>query len=226
MYYAGLAEEFYHSACPNHTQNGYEKNVLMNVETEKCIFVSGDVQPSEKELLFRIKRAHGNTVTTLKTPRKEKVKPADQPVSGENARRRYKGIVRKVKLYEDYTTELVYPPTEIANEVIYSIKIDNLDDFLDKTSNRDFERMSSYELLKALEYMVIEDSPTGGYPYEVYPISDERYDDKGNLLYPDADYDEHVFVFSYFEKCKKGVCAVFTYAGVNTKVVEIEGYEY
>lgn len=220
MYYAGLAEEFYHSACPDHTLNGYEKNVLMNIETEKCIFVSGDVQPSEKELLFRIKRAHGNTVTTLKTPRKEKVKPTSQPVSGQNARPRYKGIVRKVKFYEDYTAEVVYPPEEIANELIYSIKIDNLDDFLDKTSNRNFKRMSSYELLRALEYMVIEDSSTGGLPYEVYPISDERFDDKGNLLYPDADYDDHIFVFSYFEKCKKGLCAVFTYAGVDTKAKE------
>ena len=94
MYYAGLAEEFYHSACPNHTMNGYEKNVLMNVETEKCIFVSGDVQPSENELLFRIKRAHGNTVTTLKTPRKEKVRSTAQSVAVDPAKHRYEGIVR------------------------------------------------------------------------------------------------------------------------------------
>ena len=221
MYYAEKAEEFYHSACPNHTMNGYEKNVLMNVETEKCIFVSGDVQPSENELLFRLKRAHGNTVTTLKTPRKEKVRSATQPVAENPVQHRYEGIVRYTKISEDFLTNLVYRPEEIANELIYSIKIANLDEYLNQTANRNFKRLSSYELLAALESMVVEDAP-GGLPYEVYPIPDERFDNKGNMLYPESGYDDHIFVFSHYEKHKKGICAVYTYSGVEPKEPETE----
>ena len=221
MYYAGVAEEFYNSACPNYTVNGYEKNVLMNVETEKCIFVSGDIQPSENELLFRIKRAHGNTVTTLKTPRKEKVRSAAQPVAEAPAQNRYEGIIRYTKVSEGITTNLAYRPKEIANELIYSIKVANLDEFLEQTANRNFERLSSYELLAALESMVVEDAP-GGLPYEIYPIPDERFDNKGNMLYPEAGYDDHIFIFSHYEKCKKGICAVYTYSGVEPKEPETE----
>lgn len=221
MHYAGLAEEFYHSACPNHTMNGYEKNVLMDIETEKCIFVSGDVKPSENELLFRIKRAHGNTVTTLKTPRKEKERSAAVPVAEAPASNRYEGIIRYTKVSEGITTNLAYRPKEIANELIYSVKVANLDEFLEQTANRNFERLSSYELLAALESMVVQDAP-GGLPYEVYPIPDERFDNKGNMLYPEAGYDDHIFVFSHYEKCKKGICAVYSYRGIDIKVSEPE----
>ena len=72
MYYADVAEEYYNTACPEHALNGYEKNVLIDTETEECLFVPGEVFPLEGELLFRCRRAKGNTITTLKTPKKEK----------------------------------------------------------------------------------------------------------------------------------------------------------
>ena len=72
MYYADVAEGYYNAACPSHAQNGYEKNVLLDTETEECIFVPGEVTPEEDELIFRCRRTKGITVTTLKTPKREK----------------------------------------------------------------------------------------------------------------------------------------------------------
>ena len=44
MYYSELAEEYYEAACPKFAINGYEKNVLIDTDTERCIFISGDMK--------------------------------------------------------------------------------------------------------------------------------------------------------------------------------------
>ena len=66
MYYSELAEEYYEAACPKFAINGYEKNVLIDTDTERCIFISGDIELNEEHLLFRCKRSRGTLVEKLK----------------------------------------------------------------------------------------------------------------------------------------------------------------
>ena len=66
MYYSELAEEYYEAACPKFAINGYEKNVLIDTDTERCIFISGDIELDEEQLLFRCKRSRGKTIINLK----------------------------------------------------------------------------------------------------------------------------------------------------------------
>lgn len=209
MFFAGIAEEFYNSACPNHALNGYEKNVLMNTSSNKCIFVSGDVLPGDDELLFRCKRIHGNTVVTLKTPYKDKNRETVQDVDGTSLFRRHEGIVRRTKVYEDTYANLVYLPELIANQYILTVKVANLDKFLEVAAGRREGHLDAYEVLKKLEYLVVYES--SGMPYESYTVSDEQYDDDGNILDCIDSYSVHKFIFSHYEEMKKGVCAVFSY---------------
>ena len=32
IYYAGIAEKYYNLACPSYAQNGYDKNVLLDIQ--------------------------------------------------------------------------------------------------------------------------------------------------------------------------------------------------
>ena len=42
------------------------KNVLIDTDTERCIFISGDIELNEEQLLFRCKRSRGKTIINLK----------------------------------------------------------------------------------------------------------------------------------------------------------------
>ena len=193
MYYADIAEDYYNVACPEHVQNGYEKNVLIDTETEECLFVPGEVTPQEGELLFRCRRTKGNTVITLKTPKKERIKSYPK----------YKGIVREADPQKYGHAEFVSLPPEISDEIIQGVKLDNMDEFLDATADvyRDSYKCP-YEVLHELDEEVVnadDDSLMGG-----YCVAYKR---------KSVDSGYYCFYFSHFEMIESKIFAVYYYGG-------------
>ena len=194
MYYAGLVEEFYNSACPSYTRNGYEKNALIDRQTEACIFVPGDVTPSPTQLLFRCKRAQGKTVITLKStkPRTENKKIGI---------RRYEGEIRK-NIYNGREAQYAYPPEEIAYEPLKTAKLTNWDYFMTNAMDLGSEYTRPYIVLQQLEERFCKNDArlAEAVVFISYTVEDDGYHD-------------HIFYFSHFELTGTGVCAVYEYAG-------------
>ena len=200
MYYADVAEHYYNAACPSHAQNGYEKNVLLDTETEECIFVPGEVTPEEGELIFRCKRAKGITVTTLKTPKREKKE--------NNKENRFNypkisGIIRKEKDGYGSTNTYVSTPFEMPFDTVLTTKLSNMDEFMDVAMKRHSYMRQPFEALRELEMQVQEAHP--GYLEEI--ISFTYRGDRTSK-------GEYIFKFSHFEKINDvHYCAVYDYVG-------------
>ena len=193
MYYADVAEDFYNVACPSHAQNGYEKNVLIDTDTEECIFVPGEVTPEEGELIFRCRRAKGITITTLKTPKREKK---------EKRNPKFNGIVRKVDLQQYGVEAFISLPPEIEHMYIHSVKLINMDEFLEVATDANDRFKGPYEVLHELDRAVVNAEP--GYLEKGICVSYKR-DPYG--------IGDHVFHFSYFEKIGSVLYAVYEYGG-------------
>lgn len=193
MYYADVAEGYYNAACPSHAQNGYEKNVLLDTETEECIFVPGEVIPEEGELIFRCRRTKGITVTTLKTPKREKK---------EKRNLRYNGILRKVDPQQYGVDNFISLPPEIEDMWIHCVKLSNLDEFLELAGNASGRQKSPYEVLHELDRVVVK--AKSDFLEEGICISYMR--DRGYL----GDY---TFYFSHFELVGSELFAVYEFGG-------------
>lgn len=156
MYYSELAEEYYETACPKFAINGYEKNVLIDTDTERCIFISGDIELNEEQLLFRCKRSKGKTIINLKNnirkPKKEEeLFPAE-------TRKIYEGKLRIEKETLDdgsiFENEYVLLPHELEKGTHLLTRISNLDHYLNiYTNNRAYYR-DNFEILADLEKQV------------------------------------------------------------------------
>ena len=193
MYYADVAEHYYNAACPSHAQNGYEKNVLIDTDTEECIFVPGEVTPEEGELIFRCRRAKGITITTLKTPKREKK---------EKRNPKFNGIVRKVDLQQYGVEAFISLPPEIEHMCIHSIKLSNMDEFLEVAADACDRYKGPYEVLHELDRAVVNAKPDfleGG-----ICVSYKRDP------YCSGDY---IFYFSHFEMIGSVLYAVYEYGG-------------
>ena len=193
MYYADIAEDYYNVACPEHVQNGYEKNVLIDTETEECLFVPGEVIPQEGELLFRCRRTKGNTVITLKTPKRKKLEKR-------NDYQRFKGIIRE---NTQEGTNYVSLPSEISHLPICGTKIENWDDFLELALTPDERYKNAYAVLQELDELVV--SSQKGFLGECFCIPYVRHE------YPEGYY---CFSFSHFELMLDNLlCAVYEFNG-------------
>lgn len=215
MYYADIAEQYYNAACPDHALNGYEKNVLLDMRTEKCIFVPSDVTPAPDELLVRCKRVRGNTYTTLKTP-KEGKETKKRKVTGARA---YEGRVCNVN-YGDYKKRVVYMPDELdynpSCRKLKALKVKNLDMYLMDTGGRCDGYLSPYEVLAQLndeaeaDFGVME-------LLETYRICNAADPEEERPTARPSDKEMYVFIFSHFEKMSdgltEGLCAVYEYTG-------------
>lgn len=193
MYYADVAEDYYNAACPSYAQNGYEKNVLLDTETEECIFVPGEVTPEEGELIFRCRRAKGITLTNLKTPKKEK-KGKRNP--------KFNGINRKVDPQQYGVDNFVSLPPEIEHMPIHSVKLSNMDEFLEVAADVCDRYKGPYEVLHELDRAVVNAKPD--FLGESICVSYKR--DPYGL----GDY---VFYFSHFEIIGSVLYAVYEYGG-------------
>ena len=194
VYYAGIVEEYYNSACPDHVRNGYERNVLLDVESETCLFVSGDIQSSDDELIFRCKRTNGITHTTLKGPQRKKEKLV-------STNKRYEGEVHESILNGGETATLVYQPGPLNYELVKTVKVTDLDYFLSFAMTLNEKYKSPYTVLQELE---------------------DNFKNKEHQLcfncvfipyYKDNDDGDYVFEFSHFERLEEGLCAVYEFTG-------------
>lgn len=192
MYYADVAEDYYNTACPEHVLNGYEKNVLIDTETEECLFVPGEVLPQEGELVFRCRRAKGITVTTLKTPKKEK-KEKRSP--------RFKGIVRCVETLYGEASYVSLPP-EIEHIPIHSVKLSNMDEFLEVAADACDCYKGPYEVLHELDRAVA--NAKHDFLEEGICVSYKRDQQCSG---------DHTFYFSHFEMIGSVLYAVYEYGG-------------
>lgn len=193
MYYAGVAEDYYNAAYPEHALNGYEKNVLIDTETEECLFVPGEVLPLEGELVFRCRRTKGITVTTLKTPKKEKK---------ERRNPKFNGIVQKVDPIQYGVEAFISLPPEIEHMRIHSVKLSNMDEFLEVAADACDRYKGPYEVLHKLDRAVVNAKP--GLLEEGICVSYKRDP------YSSGDY---VFFFSHFEEIGSSLYAVYEYGG-------------
>lgn len=206
MYYAGIVEDYYNAARPSYTRNGYEKNVLIDMETEKCIFVSGEVTPQDNELLFRLKTAGGQTISTLKTP---KLKKSGKGVNGNSANRTYEGLPNPTT-WDNQEATYVYLPDVIYNEYPMTVKVSNLDAFLKECMAMDGRNCNPYEVLDWLDRSTTTESPFG-LPKECVELPFQNEKTQGVF----------VFRFKCFEELAPAVydehgaymCATFDYAG-------------
>lgn len=192
MYYADVAEHYYNAACPSHAQNGYEKNVLLDTETEECIFVPGEVTPEEGELIFRCRRAKGITVTTLKTPKKEKK---------EKRNPKFLGIIRKAETLYGIAS-YVSLPSEVEHMTIHSVKLSNWDDFLEVAEDACNRYKGPYEVLHELDRAVV----------------NAKHDllEEGIFIAYKRDSQctgDYIFCFSHFEIIGSLLYAVYEYGG-------------
>lgn len=207
MHYAGIVEEYYNAARPSYTRNGYEKNVLVDMNTEKCIFVSSEVTPQENELLFRLKTAGGQTISTLKTP---KLKKSEKTAIGKSTNRTYTGDPRLIS-WDGYKDTFVYLPDVLYNEFPLTVKVSNLDVFLKKNMELHGRDCYPYQLLDMLDRSATVDSPFG-LPRELVRLPYQNQDGKGLF----------VFRFQYFEELEPStwqigparMCATFEFTGV------------
>lgn len=193
MYYADVAEHYYNAACPSHAQNGYEKNVLLDTETEECIFVPGEVTPEEGELIFRCRRAKGITVTTLKNTQERKEGKRNP---------RFNGITRKADPQYYGADTIISLPPEVEHMPIHSVKLSNMDKFLEVASDSCERYKGPYEVLHELDRAVVNAKPDfleGG-----ICVSYKRDP------YCSGDY---IFYFSHFEMIGSVLYAVYEYGG-------------
>lgn len=194
MYYADVAEGYYNAACPSYAQNGYEKNVLLDTETEECIFVPGEVTPEEGELIFRCRRSKGVTITTLKTPKKEKK---------EKRNPKFNGIVRKADPQQYGENNFIRLPPEIEHMTIHSVKLSNLDEFLKVAADDACDRYKGpYEVLHELDRAIV--NAKSEFLEECICVSYKRDP------YCAGDY---IFYFSHFEMIDSVLYAVYEYGG-------------
>ena len=212
MYYAGIAEQYYNSACPPYAQNGYDKNILLDIQTEKCIFVSGDVKPKDNELLFRCKRSGGETFTTLKTPHQKREKVKDASPTGNPI---YEGKLARTTWDEDKEETFAYVPEGkhyfLYNEVPMSVKVVNLDAFLNKCMEMDNRECNPYEFLQVLDCMSTVQAPFG-VPAEYMRIPVKHDGAEGSM----------VFHFLYYEQLKAGLVATFEFTGIEMEKQPVE----
>ena len=199
IYYAGIAEQYYNSACPPYAQNGYDQNILLDVQTEKCILVSGDVKPDENELLFRCKRSGGETLTTLKTPHQ----PKSNKKSSRTENKTYAGDIHPTTLDNGKEATFAYIPDVIYNQFPMTIKVANLDAFLSKCMELDASECNPYEILEIIDNLSTINSPFG-VPTEYVRVPIIHNELKGEL----------VFHFLYFEKLEAGIVATFEFTGL------------
>lgn len=193
MYLADVAEDYYNASCPSYAQNGYEKNVLLDTETEECIFVPGEVTPEEGELIFRCRRSKGITITTLKTPKKEKK---------EKRNPKFNGIVRKADPQQYGETSFISLPPEIEHMPIHSVKISNLEYFLEVTTDACDRYKGPYEVLHELDRAVV--NAKSDFLENAICVSYKRDPYCTGL---------HVFHFSHFEMIGSVLYAVYEYGG-------------
>lgn len=199
MYFAKVAEDFYAKACPNHAQNGYEKNVLIDTKTEECIFVSSEIQPVEGELVFRCRRAKGITVTTLKTPKKEKERRREKLFNYPQI----KGNVYTGKDEYGCINTLVDTPFEMPEASVLTTKLSNMNEFMDIAMRKGMFLRQPFEALRELEMRVQEAYP--GCLNETIKFTYRMNNEKG--------YD-YIFKFSHFEKISpRQYCAVYDFIG-------------
>lgn len=191
MYYSELAEEYYETACPKFAINGYEKNVLIDTDTERCIFISGDIELNEEQLLFRCKRSKGKTIINLKNnirkPKKvEELFPTE-------TRKRYEGKIRieKETLIDGaiFENEYILLPHELKEGSHLLTRISNLDHYLDTYTNNRAYYLDNFEILADLEKQVA--NAEFGFLPKCILIS---YKDDGDVI----------FFFSYFEEDNMG----------------------
>ena len=192
MYYSELAEEYYETACPKFAINGYEKNVLIDTDTERCIFISGDIELNEEQLLFRCKRSRGKTIINLKNnirkaKKEEELFPAE-------TRRIYEGKLRIEKETLDdgsiFENEYVLLPHELEKGTHLLTRISNLDHYLNiYTNNRAYYR-DTFEILADLEKQVA--NAEFGFLSKCILIP---YKEEGDVI----------FLFSHFEKESIGI---------------------
>lgn len=189
MYYSGLAEEYYETACPKFAMNGYEKNVLMDTETERCIFISGDIELNEGQLLFRCKRSKGKTIINLRNnirkPKKEEPFPREE-------RKIHKGKLRIEKETLDdgsiFENEYVLLPHELKEGTHLLTRISNLDRYLNFYFNNRACYRNTFEILADLEKQVA--NAEFGFLPKWISVS---YKDLGDVI----------FFFSHFEEDNK-----------------------
>lgn len=193
MYYADVAEDYYNAACPNYAQNGYEKNVLLDTETEECIFVPGEVTPEEGELIFRCRRAKGITVTTLKTPKKEKK---------EKRNPKFKGIIRKADPQQYGVDAFISLPPEIEHMSIHGVKLSNWDEFLEVAEDACDRYKGPYEVLHELDRAVVN-------------ANSDLLEEGICVSYKRAPFcfGDYCFLFSHFEIIGSVLYAVYEYSG-------------
>jgi len=207
MYYAGIAENYYNAACPSHAQNGYEKNVLICIETEECIFVPGEIQPEEGQLAFRCRRTKGITVTTLKMPKNEKKKEAKEKHFNYP---QYKGIVFTGTNNEGFYNTYIRPTFKMPYDSILTTKLCNMDEFMDVALKRTMFERQPFEALRELEMQVQEVEPG----YLLKEIAFTFHCDR-------VSKGKYLFQFSHFEKITaKNYCAVYRFMGE----IDIEDY--
>ena len=204
MYYAGIVENYYNSACPPYAKNGYDKNILLDTQTEKCIFVSGDVKPNENELLFRCKRSGGETFTTMKTPHQKREKVPAMPPTGNTI---YEGRLA-LTTWDDGKEEIfAYVPEgkhyTLYNQVPMSVKVANLDEFLSMCMEYDDRECNPYQFLQMLDCQSTVQAPFG-VPAEYMRLPFKHGENCGNM----------VFHFLYYELLNAGLVATFEFSGI------------
>lgn len=199
MYYAGIVEDYYNSARPSYTRNGYEKNVLIDTDSERCLFVSSDVLPQENELLFRLKTAGGQTYSTLKTAKSKK---QEKSFAVQTANKTYKGDVQPTTWDNGKEATFCYLPDVLFNEFPMTVKVSNQDKFLSQCMQMQGRECSPYKVLEVLDRQSTVDSPFG-LPLEYIHVPYEGEVGKGDFL----------FHFQYFERVEAGICATFEFIG-------------
>lgn len=156
MYYSELAEEYYETACPKFAINGYEKNVLIDTDTERCIFISGDIELSEEQLIFRCKRSRGKTIINLKNNIKKPKK--EEELFPTDTRKRYEGKIRieKETLGDGtiFENEYIFLPHVLKEGFHLLTRISNLDYYLDTYANNQACYRNDFEIIADLEKQV------------------------------------------------------------------------
>ena len=168
-------------------------------DTERCIFISGDIELDEEQLLFRCKRSRGKTIINLKNnirkaKKEEKLFPTE-------TRKIYEGKLRIEKETLDdgsiFENEYVLLPHELEKGSHLLTRISNLDHYLDTyTNNRAYYR-DNFEILADLEKQVA--NAEFGFLPKCILIS---YKDDGDVI----------FFFSHFEEDNMGnLCAIYEF---------------
>lgn len=207
MYYAGIVEEYYNAARPSYTRNGYEKNVLIDKNTMKCIFVSSDVMPQDNELLFRMKTAGGQTFSTLKTPKHKKEEKTLAVVTNN---RIFQGVPGATT-WDGHKDVFVYLPDILYNEYPLTVKVSNLDAFLIKSMELFGRDCNPYQVLDLLDHCSTSDSPFG-LPREYNRLPFQNDHVKGLFVFRFQHYEELEPTYNGVDPNR--MCATFEFMGV------------